>query len=140
MSKVTGYDERVKTVTWTCSSCGKSHTTAASAARDAGLAGGPPVVAITCPTVGCGALVFVPFNDWRDPASVPDVQAELNNKLHTLRGRQASTALVRLVEVPEKLGGGYAIEGEHPDVPNDAIAEIEKLRAAEPAAAERRGE
>ncbi len=108
MSRVTGYNEKARTVTWTCSACGKSHTTAASAARNAGLAGGPPVVAMECPNPECDAVVFVPYNDWNDPDLLPDLHAELANQLFYLRGATAPHPEVRLLATDDEERHGLA--------------------------------
>ncbi len=123
-------DRGAGTITWRCAACGNESTGLAKAIR---------VVDGTARLHDpkCGATAHVPFNDWSDEALLPDVQSEMANAIYRLRGdAPVEDPLVRLVELPEDLGGGLALEGEHPALPDDAVFEArqearERKRQAE---------
>lgn len=114
---IVSIDREAGAVTWRCLACGNEYTTTARAI---------PVVDGTgqLHDPKCGATAHVPYNDWSDEALLPDVQAEMANAIYRLRGdAPVEDPLVRLVELPEDLGGGLVLEGEHPALPDDAVFE-----------------
>ncbi len=114
---IVSIDREARTVTWQCAACGNENITPARAIP---LQDG--TVRLRDPK--CGATAFVPYNDWRNNALLPDVQAEMANAIYRLRGdAPVEDPLVRLVELPEDLGGGLVLEGEHPALPDDAVFE-----------------
>ncbi len=110
-------DRDAGTVTWQCGACGNENITPA---RTIPVQDG--TARLHDPK--CGATAFVPYNDWHDETLWPDVPSELGNELHRMKGLQEDTEpLVRVVELPEDLGGGLVLEGEHPALPDDAVFE-----------------
>ena len=101
MSRIRTYDELLSTVEWECSACLDTHTTAAGAAKPVPVEAGPPVLMLSCQ---CGALVFVPFNDWNDPELVPEVEAEKFNQLFYMRAQKAPHPQVQLIALDKALG------------------------------------
>ncbi len=120
MARAIRVDKAAGAVVYECGVCGSEQTVSAADAATAG-----EQLEVTC---SCGAVTSVPFNDFSADAS-PDVSAEVWNHLYRLRGdAPTEDPLVRLVELPADLGGRLMLEGEHPALPDDAVAEARERK------------